>query len=66
MIYRPGRPPKPPDNEEAICMKCRFARDRFRESCYCTKYGIIIGYSKKECRGYETDAYKVWQCQDNG
>ena len=42
-------------NEEhrEICRNCRHARDRFGGSCYCIKYGYIIGFSKKECRGYE-------------
>ena len=64
-MNRPGRPPKPPDKKDIACMRCRNARDRFGESCYCTLYGIIIGYSKESCRGFEDDAYKVWE-QENG
>lgn len=36
-----------------ICRECQYAKDKFGQSCYCTKYGMIIGYSKHECRGFE-------------
>ena len=38
-----------------ICRECKNARDRYGGSCYCVKYGIIIGYSKRECRGFERE-----------
>lgn len=36
-----------------LCKGCRFAKDRFRESCFCVQYGIIITYGKKTCKGYK-------------
>ena len=42
-----------PTNRKNLCNTCKCAKDKFRESCYCTKYGIIITYGKAECRGYE-------------
>lgn len=39
--------------EKVICKTCRNARDQFGRSCYCIKYGIIIGYSKTKCDGFE-------------
>lgn len=36
-----------------ICKECEYARDKFGKSCYCVKLGIIIGYSKQECRQFE-------------
>ena len=30
------------------CKKCKHAKDRYGESCYCTQYGIIITYGKKD------------------
>ena len=38
-----------------LCADCAHGRQRFRDCCYCVKYGIIIGYGKKECRGYERE-----------
>ena len=35
------------------CRSCLNAKDRFKESCYCIKYGIIITYGKGKCKGYE-------------
>ena len=54
MQDRPGRKPQPA-KKDTLCPSCKFAKDRFRESCYCVKYGIVIGYSKKECRGYKLE-----------
>ena len=62
-MVRPGRPPKPVE-KDGVCISCRFARQQFRESCYCTKYGITIGYSKTECKGYESDDYEIWERTD--
>ena len=36
-----------------ICKICRNAKDRFRESCYCVQYGIIVTYGKSKCKGYK-------------
>ena len=38
-----------------VCRDCKYARDKYGGSCYCVKYGIVIGYSKKVCVGYERD-----------
>ena len=40
-------------NNKNICKACRHSKDRFKESCYCTMYGIIISYGKKKCNSYE-------------
>lgn len=36
-----------------ICKTCQHSKDRFKESCYCTMYGIIVAYGKSKCKGYE-------------
>ena len=36
-----------------VCRDCIHAKDKGRNSCYCTKYGIIIGYSKIYCVSHE-------------
>lgn len=36
-----------------ICKTCANAKDRFRESCFCTEYGIMIAYGKRDCNGYD-------------
>lgn len=41
------------DYKKEVCKSCEFAKEKFANSCYCIKYGIIIGYSKEQCRGYE-------------
>ena len=38
-----------------ICRACKHAKDKHNGSCYCTQYGIIIGYSKTQCRGFERE-----------
>ena len=47
------------NGQQEICRSCAYAKHRFGGSCYCVKYGYIIGYSKKECRGYEHDTEQV-------
>ena len=42
-------------HKEQVCRACDHAKQKFGESCYCTLYGIIIGYSKRECRGFERE-----------
>ena len=44
--------------EQNKCRYCLNAKDWFRSSCYCIKYGIIITYGKSRCKGYE-QAIKV-------
>ena len=53
-MNRNGRPPKPIEPDSA-CTDCQYAKQKFRDSCYCTRYGIIIGYSKKDCKGWEKE-----------
>ena len=38
-----------------ICRVCANARDKYGGACYCTKYGMTIGYSKTSCRGFERE-----------
>lgn len=38
-----------------LCAECKHGKDRYKTSCYCVKYGIMIGYSKRECRGFESE-----------
>ena len=38
-----------------ICTECANARQKFQESCFCVKYGIIIGYSKTNCPGFDPE-----------
>jgi hypothetical protein len=37
------------------CMECAYAKNRFGGSCYCVKFGYVIGYAKTECRGFERE-----------
>lgn len=36
-----------------ICKACQNGKDRFKEACYCTLYGIIVTYGKTKCKGYK-------------
>ena len=36
-----------------VCRTCQHAKDRFREACFCTNYGIMISYGKTKCKGYK-------------
>ena len=38
-----------------ICRTCKYAKDKGHNSCYCVKYGIIIGYGKTRCVSYEAE-----------
>ena len=40
-------------NDKNICKTCQNSKDRFKESCYCTQYGIIVTYGKGKCKGYD-------------
>ena len=42
-------------NQRAVCLECKHGKQRFMACCYCVKYGITIGYSKTECRGFERE-----------
>ena len=39
--------------ESNICKNCSNSKDRFKESCYRTMYGIIVTYGKSKCKGYD-------------
>ena len=39
--------------DKGICAGCKNAKDKRGAACYCIKYGIIIGYPKKGCMGFE-------------
>ena len=54
MITDERKRPKPIE-KDGVCLDCEYAKQKFRESCYCTRYGIIIGYSKMECTGYKKE-----------
>lgn len=41
--------------QRKVCMECKHGKQRSGESCYCTLYGIIIGYSKTQCEGFERE-----------
>lgn len=41
-----------------VCKDCEHSKDRFCDSCYCTKYGMIIGYSKEYCVSYKPERGK--------
>ena len=36
-----------------LCKSCKYAKDVFRESCFCAMYGIIFSNGKAACAGYE-------------
>jgi hypothetical protein len=55
------------DRQREICRTCVHAKDKstkFGGSCYCVLFGIIIGYSKTDCRGYERE--QVQEHQNHG
>ena len=35
-----------------ICKTCSHSKDRFKESFYCTMYGVIRTHGKSKCTGY--------------
>ena len=41
------------NNPVNLCKGCQHSKDRYKESCYCVQYGIIISYGKKACKGYK-------------
>ena len=52
--------PKP----EEGCSRCAYGKQRCGESCYCVLYGIIIGYPKKDCRGFADEQVRERQDGD--
>lgn len=41
------------EQRHGICEHCKNAKDKRGAACYCVQYGIIIGYPKDSCRGFE-------------
>ena len=41
------------NEQQNLCKRCKYAKDVFRESCYCAMYGIIFSNGKRACEGYE-------------
>lgn len=37
----------------SLCADCKWAKDHFKESCYCTYYGYIRFRGRDDCWGYE-------------
>ena len=52
------------NGQKEICRDCAYAKQRFGGSCYCVKYGYIIGFSKTECRGYKHE--QIQEPENNG
>lgn len=56
-------------NRVNLCKKCQYAKDGFRDSCFCLEYGIIVTYGKTACNGYKfmrkTEDEKNEQTDDN-
>ena len=48
-----------------VCKKCAHGKSRTRDSCYCTLYGIIIGYSKIRCDGFKEGESEQVQRKEN-
>ena len=44
-----------------ICKTCQNGKDRYKESCFCTQYGIIVTYGKEKCKGYKSYPKKEGQ-----
>jgi hypothetical protein len=44
-----------------VCKECDCAKDHRGGGCYCVKYGIIIGYPKQFCVGFEERRCEVEQ-----
>lgn len=43
------------EGQVEICRECRHARRKTWRTVECIRYGIIIGYTKSECRGFERE-----------
>lgn len=46
------------------CSNCEHAKQKAGKSYYCVKYGIIIGYPKRTCRGYEREQVREQKDRD--
>lgn len=49
-----------------ICKECAYSKDHMGGGCYCIHYGIIIGYPKPFCAGFERreNNEQVWEQKD--
>ena len=49
--------------ENALCPKCKWAKDKVNNchvtGCYCTEYGYIVSHPKTQCRGYEQETERA-------
>lgn len=36
-----------------VCRSCKYAKEKGWNTCYCVKYGMIIGFSKTHCVSHE-------------
>lgn len=54
-----------PRAKDNICKYCQHSKDRFRESCYCIMYGIIVTYGKQKCRGFQQIGKEEKECQEH-
>lgn len=43
---------------EKDCRNCEHAKDRYKDSCYCTYYGYIRSKPKKDCWGWNQNDKK--------
>jgi len=41
------------NGQQILCRDCKWAKDHFKESCYCVHYGYIVSKGKATCRGYK-------------
>ena len=39
--------------QKSLCMDCKYAKDKWHGSCFCSYYGIIFYRGKKNCWGHE-------------
>ena len=47
-----------PEYGPPLCRSCVYAMDRWRESCYCTRFGIILYHVKRRCTSYESMVFE--------
>lgn len=44
-----------PDNNQNLCKTCKWAKDKWNESCFCIYYGYIVSRGKNKCWGHEVN-----------
>lgn len=52
-------------NDRNICKTCQNGKDRYKDACFCTCYGIIISYGKTACKGYNPYPKKKMEESEN-